>query len=508
MFSTEAGDLYTLGRDYVGYFCGELLFDNIKPYLVSGVSNTKQLRSSGSKAGFYTVALTESGDVYVWGDNTSMQNGSNEVTHTFYPTLVSRLYGEKVTSICTMRDGIAALVSPQSNEIKHLFNDDSFSDICIRAQDCEQVISCHKIILYSRCPILLCLIENNMLNRYLNSFLSNINMTISGVDLYRGLLVIVYYLYSDELLNVKTIVFGDVDAEGTVFTSSLMISNVLHALHFLLKEHINGQVDITALSKMLENETEYSPRISELYNSTFETPLSRFQSMCTSWHMPSHNTTLVNSTLKDDMNKIYNSNIYSDVTVQCADKEGEIRSIHCHKAILCGICPFFKSMYAVDVEQSNKQVVLLEEFCFESIDCLLRFVYFADDSLITPANIIDVLICADYYEVRSLKTILESRISDLLEVDSVLDLFEAVINVHSTHYLRANAISFILKNFHKIYQSKRYKSMDPDFKNEIEGRARKANIQFQSTEKKPEETTENVKNEDDGHSRKRKCTVQ
>ncbi|KAL0488754.1 hypothetical protein AKO1_015823 [Acrasis kona] len=514
MFCTEAGDLYTLGRDFVGYYSGELLFDNVKPYLILGINNAKQFRSSGTKISFYTIALTDSGDVYAWGDNRSMQNGSGEITHSFYPTLVRPLYGKKVTSICTMRDKIAAIVCPQSNEIKHLFNDDSFSDICIRVEDCEQIISCHKIILLSRCPVLLCLIENNMLNRYICSFLSKQNLTFKGIDLYRGLLVIVYYLYSDELLNVKTAIFRDVDAEeSTVYMCSLMISNVLHTLHHLLKEHFDRQDDIMTLSKMLEeDETDYGARISEHYNSLFETPLSRFKYMCSNWNMSAQSTVFIKSTLKDDMNRIYNTNSYSDVTIQCTDKQGDLRFIYCHKAVLCGVCPFFKSMYAVDVEQSNKQIVLLEEFCFESIDCLLRFVYYADDSLITPENVVDVLICADYFEVRSLKTILESRISDLLEVDSVLDLFESVINVHNTQYLRANTISFILKNFHEVYQSERYQSMDADFKNEMEGRARKANIRFETKfiKKGPEKTTVNLNSEElpVSSTKKRRCKVQ
>ncbi|KAL0489502.1 hypothetical protein AKO1_010497, partial [Acrasis kona] len=488
IFCTETGDTYTLGRDFLGYYSGEVIFDNVKPYPVTGIRDVKQFVSSGDRQNFHSVALTESGDVYVWGDNRYSQNGSNEQTHSFYPTLVRALYGKKATNIGAMENVIAALIAPQNNEIKHLFNNESLSDVCIRLEDCEQIIFCHKIILFARCPILLCLIENNMLNQYLCNFLTNSKHSFTGVDLYNGLLVMVYYLYSDELLSVKTAIFRNVDAGGIcilrVFEMSLLIARFIHSLHYLLRERFDQDDNtdvIKEISKMLKNEPKYSRHVNETYTYTFtdfNTSLCKFISMCHSKLVDSHSTVLVDSTLKSDMAAIYNKKLYSDVIVQCACKQGEVRSVHCHKAILCGVCPFFKSMYSVDVDQNNKEVVFLEEFYFEIIDCLLRYMYYTDDSLIIPENMVEVLICADYFEVKSLKTILESKISDVLEIDSALDLFQSVINIHSTQYLRSKAVSFILQNFQEIYASDRYKSMDDDFKSEMEGRARRANIRF------------------------------
>jgi len=105
---TESGHIYTWGNNAFG----QLGFKNVSvdftyPTQVHHLADT---RITYVCAGFaHTIAVTDTGVVYGWGSNDKGQLGLDGFTATFSPTIITGLVGKKVTRVSCGYDSTVAL---------------------------------------------------------------------------------------------------------------------------------------------------------------------------------------------------------------------------------------------------------------------------------------------------------------------------------------------------------------------------------------------------------------
>eukprot|EP00300_Choanocystis_sp_HF-7_P033326 c45645_g1_i1.p1 GENE.c45645_g1_i1~~c45645_g1_i1.p1 ORF type:complete len:442 (-),score=91.71 c45645_g1_i1:67-1362(-) len=122
---TETGEIYTWGNNAFG----QLGFRNVSvdftiPSKVHSLGDTRIVYVC---AGFgHTLAVTDKGDVYGWGSNDMGQLGLEKITATFDPTLIAGLVGHKVIRVSC---GYQSSVAVTDRGLVYTFGDNSMGQL-------------------------------------------------------------------------------------------------------------------------------------------------------------------------------------------------------------------------------------------------------------------------------------------------------------------------------------------------------------------------------------------
>ena len=94
---TESGDIYSWGENTFGQLGDGTTKAINKPHLIKGIAGKVVSIAAGD---YYSVALTENGDIYNWGENRFGQLGDGTFKNQHLPQLITDLPG-KAISIAT-----------------------------------------------------------------------------------------------------------------------------------------------------------------------------------------------------------------------------------------------------------------------------------------------------------------------------------------------------------------------------------------------------------------------
>jgi RCC1 and BTB domain-containing protein len=199
---TNDGELYTWGGGEHGQLGHGDKVNKTVPWLVASLTklNLVQITCGWS----HTVALTEDGKVFTWGNGDHGKLGHGSSTKVTTPKLVESLRDVHVCRIASYNEHTAALTSTESslavsnmvstlvNDYSMVVNDSKFSDVNFVIEG--QIIHAHKIILAAR-------------SQHFNAMFSSgmKESTSSEIEIpnikYQTFLALMNYLYSDHITS-------------------------------------------------------------------------------------------------------------------------------------------------------------------------------------------------------------------------------------------------------------------------------------------------------------------
>lgn len=157
------------------------------------------------------------------------------------------------------------------------------------------------------------------------------------------------------------------------------------------------------------------------------------------------------SRLKDDLGKLLEDKLFSDVTLVV--NGGELRA---HKNVLAARSPVFASLFRnqQDVEPTR---LTIPDVDYDVMRELLRFIYTGQGSNL-GAVAKDLLCVADVYELNRLKAMCEEALCSDLSVGNVVDML-IFANDHKTEQLKAETIAWIVDNAGDVFKTDRWRCL-------------------------------------------------
>ena len=145
----------------------------------------------------------------------------------------------------------------------------------------------------------------------------------------------------------------------------------------------------------------------------------------------------------------------SDFEIVCAnqkeDEETFETTLHCHKIVLCLGSEYYRRMFSGSFVESKGKVVVTDISSTTMIK-VLKFIY---TGFINEVEIdVDVLYAADKYEMAHLHALVESKLQEKLNIETVFDLTIAANNCGSKTF-QDNISRFLCRNWKKICEDKR-----------------------------------------------------
>jgi speckle-type POZ protein len=117
-----------------------------------------------------------------------------------------------------------------------------------------------------------------------------------------------------------------------------------------------------------------------------------------------------------DMTRMLNSPILSDVTIKIGDKQ-----IFAHKNILSFRCEYFHKLFNSNMKESIKGEISIEEFSYDAVYALLLYLYTGQIKVV-PQLAFEVMKLSQSYLLDRLRVLCELEVTAALEVENAADL--------------------------------------------------------------------------------------
>eukprot|EP01111_Echinosteliopsis_oligospora_P018272 TRINITY_DN8270_c0_g1_i1.p1 TRINITY_DN8270_c0_g1~~TRINITY_DN8270_c0_g1_i1.p1 ORF type:complete len:460 (+),score=97.23 TRINITY_DN8270_c0_g1_i1:147-1526(+) len=154
------------------------------------------------------------------------------------------------------------------------------------------------------------------------------------------------------------------------------------------------------------------------------------------------------STLQNDLGQMYNNPLSSDVQLTVEDYPGA--PLCAHKALLAARSEAFKAMLVNDMSESSMKTITLKEIKYDILSLLIQYLY-TDQVNITEANVWDLLVASDKYQIKRLQAMCEDFMMKNIDLDNVCNLFELADKVHATQ-LKTFCMNWIVSNWSEVFK--------------------------------------------------------
>jgi len=149
------------------------------------------------------------------------------------------------------------------------------------------------------------------------------------------------------------------------------------------------------------------------------------------------------SRLASDINSIFETGKFADCTVVT-----EGREFRCHKNILASRSTVFDAMFTHDMEENRKSKVDIIDLDGDTVHDMLIYIYSGKVADI-GCKAAGLLSAAEKYDLKELKAMCESSLSDNINTENVLDLL-VLADLHGAHSVRQLALKHIVENGKEI----------------------------------------------------------
>ena len=153
--------------------------------------------------------------------------------------------------------------------------------------------------------------------------------------------------------------------------------------------------------------------------------------------------------------------------------KGKVKSktFPCHQLVLSSRSEVFAAMFAhSNTAESQNRSITIRDMSLEGLEAFLTFLYTDKCQYLDAAkNIRDVaelLATADKYNVQSLKTKAEVRLSKMARVSNIRDIVQ-LSELHNAENLKKFAVNFVAKNFQEILHTDWWKATSPNLVNDV-----------------------------------------
>jgi len=167
------------------------------------------------------------------------------------------------------------------------------------------------------------------------------------------------------------------------------------------------------------------------------------------------------STLVEDMRKMFNSPLGSDLKLIAADG----REIYAHKIILASRSETFNALLFGGMRESTQSVIKLPDIKYEVLSLLIEFLY-TDTANITGDIVVGLFMAADQYQLTRLRALCENFILQNISIDNVCTVLQTADQLQATK-LRGFCFNWIINNFGELLTCDAYTQLSPELQREI-----------------------------------------
>jgi len=152
------------------------------------------------------------------------------------------------------------------------------------------------------------------------------------------------------------------------------------------------------------------------------------------------------STLQSDLSVMFNNPLSSDVQLTVDDHPGP--PINAHRALLAARSENFRAMLVNEMTEANSKIIILKEIKYDILLLLVQYLY-TDAVAINEANVVDLLIASDRFQIKRLQAMCEDFVMKSIELDNVCNLFELADKVHASQ-LKVFCKNWIVSNWSEV----------------------------------------------------------
>ena len=150
--------------------------------------------------------------------------------------------------------------------------------------------------------------------------------------------------------------------------------------------------------------------------------------------------------LTKDLDHLFQSKKYADVTISCGDNKFD-----CHKIILASRSHVFEAMFDSNMKEMKTGKVEIQDMDPEVLGNLLQYIYTGvAPNIDTMAK--ELFAAADQYQIEKLKELCEEKLMSTIDVDNCIDHL-VLGDLYHAPRMRAKALKFVAQNIVSINSS-------------------------------------------------------
>ena len=160
------------------------------------------------------------------------------------------------------------------------------------------------------------------------------------------------------------------------------------------------------------------------------------------------------SSLIENMRKIINKDIFSDVIFEVEGKQ-----IYAHKAILVAQCEHFKAMFTSGMKESTQTKIEIKDWSYSSYNHMMEYLYTGCIQDFNPTIGLEVIGLADSLGLENLKSLCENTLIHSVDNENVVAL---LMDAHqfSALELKKFCMSYVVKNFADVQLTQGFESLE------------------------------------------------
>lgn len=146
---------------------------------------------------------------------------------------------------------------------------------------------------------------------------------------------------------------------------------------------------------------------------------------------------------------------FSDVVLVAFDEfHSNPVPVPAHKAVLASRSPVFKAMFETEMEESRSGTINISDVSYDALRAFVNYLYTAEACL-DEQLACDLLVLAEKYEVKHLKTYCEKFLVSKLNWDTSVASFGFAHQYNAKHLLES-ALPMIIDNMDKLTRTDEY----------------------------------------------------
>ncbi|XP_067014557.1 RCC1 and BTB domain-containing protein 1 isoform X2 [Anabrus simplex] len=422
---TEAGELYSWGHNGYCELGNGSSNQCLAPILVQNALSTKHIIEVACGS-HHSLALTDEGEVFAWGQNNCGQVGSGVSTNQSAPRRVNSGISTKrcVSIACGQTSSMA--VTDAGEVYGWGYNGNGQLGL-----------------------------GNNI-----NQMSPNRVATLQGVVVTK---IVCGYAHTMAMSDVGMLYTWGANSYGQLGTGNKTNSN----LPVLVAADIGRIVDIAA--------THYT-HISAVMTQSFRvymwgqcrgqsvstpvlTPFPSLHDVFASFATPSvmwqpmEVDDQASEKVADSVRNAFNDPDTSDLTIMVSGQ-----SIHVHKSILKIRCQHFRSMFQDHWQEDSQRIIEMDQFSYSVYYAFLHYLY-TDEVNLSPEGALELLVLASAYCETDLKWRCEQIIKQGITVENAAMLYAAAIEYHAKE-LEDFCFKFSLNHMTAIIQTEGFDNLD------------------------------------------------
>jgi speckle-type POZ protein len=146
----------------------------------------------------------------------------------------------------------------------------------------------------------------------------------------------------------------------------------------------------------------------------------------------------VGDTFSEALSQYFNSDVFSDFTIVCSDKV----ELPAHRNILSARTAVFNAMLKTDMMENTTKKLILNDIDSATMLEILRYIYTGKVQNLDKVAF-QILVAADKYDLKKLKTLCVSELCNQLTKDNVFE-FLVLADRHHIKKLEENCLDLVI----------------------------------------------------------------